>query len=249
MSKIRIKNVAYGISKRSIHAFSSQFGEVISIEFDDGDCVTIEFRKKEDATKFLAFIESRQHSVDVSAETVPPQNAVFVDRIPGDIPIKSIRWFFSKFGEILELEVERTYSTFQTLKITYEKEADASKCIERVNRKIRFTETGELLIAKHYDIQAYQAIMNIDEDADDRCVFIYNLPHNYTDCELLDSFSAYGKIRSAKVVANNKAFVNYETTLSALKAVKYMDSLLIGPNKINVIIKSHKRRKTREAEN
>lgn len=246
MAKVLIKNVVYGVTKRSIHALSSLFGEVISVELEEGDCATVEFRRRVDSEKFLAFIESRQHSSGVSAETVPPKNVVFVDRIPGDVPIGAIRKFFSKFGEIAELEVERTYAMFQTLKITYAEETDASRCIEKVNRKVRFTEAGELLVAKHYDIQAYQAIMNMDEDADDRCVFIYNLPPKYTDNELLESFSAYGRIRSAKVIPNNKAFVNYETALSALKASKYMDSLLIGENKINVIVKSHKRRKTGE---
>eukprot|EP00866_Antonospora_locustae_P000867 jgi/Antlo1/867/1978 len=225
------------------------FGDVISIELDDGGCATVEFRRREDAENILAFIESRQHSSGMFAEIVPPQNVVFVDRIPGDISIGAIKKFFSKFGEIAELEVERTYSMFQTLKITYAGESDALRCIEKVNRKVRFTEAGELLVAKHYDIQAYQAIMNMDEDADDKCVFIYNLPPKYTDNELLELFSAYGKIRSAKVVANNKAFVNYESAISALKAAKYMDSLLIGENKINVVVKSQKRRKTREPSN
>lgn len=246
MPKVRISNVAYGVTKRSIHALASLFGEVIAIELDGGGCATVEFRRTEDAEKLRAFIETGQHSSGVSAEAVPPRNVVFVDRMPGDASTGAIRRFFSKFGEIAELEVERTYAMFQTLKITYAEEAGASRCIEKVNRKVRFAESGELLVAKHYDIQAYQAIMSMDEDADDRCVFIYNLPPSYTDSDLLESFSAYGKIRSAKVVANNKAFVNYETALSALKAVKYMDSVLIGECKINVVVKSQKRRKTRE---
>lgn len=246
MSRVLVKNVPPLTTKRSIHAFVTIFGEIVEIDFKSDEDVVVVFRKSEDAEKIIKFVEARGNSTDISATPLPPRNIVFVDRVPKDITLTSIRDFFVKFGDVSELEIERTYFTFQTLKITYVREADCAKCVRKVNRKMRFRSTDELLISKHYDGQIYKEITNVDEDADDRCVFIYNLPKNFTDAELAQMFSAYGNIRSAKVSSNSKAFVNYETAFAALKAVKYADCVVLRGSKINVVIKSHKRRKVKD---
>lgn len=244
MGRVHIENVSSLVSKRSIHILTRNFGEVLKIEVLNENSIAVEFRSRFSSEGFLEFIKMKNSGLEATID--PQKTAVFVDRVPKETSIGDIKKAFSKFGEILNLEVERNYFTFQTLKIFYSKESEAARCVEKANRRIRFRKDDEPLIVKYYDEQTYQTISNLDQEADDRCVFIYNLPDGYTNKDLLEVFSMYGEVRSAGVSANNKAFVNYEQALSALKAVKYTDNLVLGSKKINVVIKSQKKSKKRK---
>lgn len=245
MAKVCIKNFSPSVSKMSIHAFCKNFGDVISIDLLNEKEVLVTFRKKEEAINMTNFTGKRRFISDATFNLVMPQNTVFIDRVPKDTSIRKLRNFFSVFGDIIDIQVERNYFVFKTLKIKYEAEKSAEDCIKNVNRKMRLDEGDELLVAKYYDEQIYQDIVKLNDEADDRCVFIYNLPEDYSDKKLFEVFSAYGNIKSYRILSNNKAFINYDSTLSALKAVKYSDGLNIRDRKINVVIKSYKKKKIR----
>lgn len=248
--KIVITNKLPQMTKNCILILCNEFGDILSID-EEEDKVIVEFRKNEDAK---SFVEKMEELRPFNLERKLPRLNVFVDRIPKKYEINEIAKFFSdiltenkseensllvsKHREIRKIKQIRTYYTFQAVKVKFRREEDAIRFIEKVDRKEKID--GSLLVAKFYSGEKNVTIVNTD----DRCVFVYNLPDKYTDKELFDFFSTFGQIKTSRV-SNNKAYVNYDDELSALKAIKYADGILVRNKKINCVIKSQRKGRKR----
>lgn len=222
-------------SKKSIFELCNIFGPITSIQ-EEINSMIVEFVTNDHALR-LAKVLNMQNKIKFVI--ISPCRSVFIDRVPLRIDSKTILKSFSKYGKIEKIVKEREYFNFKTYKIEFAREKEALKFISKNNRIFRFHPDEEALIVKPYNEDIFKTIIGVDEKSDEKCVFLYNLPIEFTDKELFDLFCVYGAIKSFGV-SNQKGFVNFENELSALKAVKYSDRLEIKGFKILAILKSQK---------
>ncbi|XP_072164818.1 CUGBP Elav-like family member 2 isoform X11 [Diadema setosum] len=78
-------------------------------------------------------------------------------------------------------------------------------------------------------------------------LFIYHLPQDYTDSDLVSMFSPYGAILSAKVFIDKNTnlskcfgFVSYDSPLSAQTAIQSMNGFSVGTKRLKVQLKRSK---------
>lgn len=78
-------------------------------------------------------------------------------------------------------------------------------------------------------------------------LFIYHLPIHFTDYDLLESFSPYGNVISAKVFIDKQTniskcfgFVSYDNPMSAYHAIQAMHGFQIGTKRLKVQLKKVK---------
>ncbi|KAK4337109.1 hypothetical protein RND71_043427 [Anisodus tanguticus] len=72
-------------------------------------------------------------------------------------------------------------------------------------------------------------------------LFIYHLPAEFTDLELMSTFAPYGSVLSAKVYIDKQTnlskcfgFVSYDNAISALQAIQAMNGFQIGPKRLKL---------------
>ncbi|XP_071506332.1 CUGBP Elav-like family member 1 isoform X7 [Diadema antillarum] len=78
-------------------------------------------------------------------------------------------------------------------------------------------------------------------------LFIYHLPQDYTDSDLVSMFSPYGAILSAKVFIDKNTnlskcfgFVSYDSPISAQTAIQSMNGFSVGTKRLKVQLKRSK---------
>ncbi|XP_063969799.1 CUGBP Elav-like family member 1 isoform X25 [Lytechinus pictus] len=78
-------------------------------------------------------------------------------------------------------------------------------------------------------------------------LFIYHLPQDYTDTDLISMFSPYGGILSAKVFIDKNTnlskcfgFVSYDSPISAQTAIQAMNGFSVGTKRLKVQLKRSK---------
>ncbi|XP_032452660.1 CUGBP Elav-like family member 1 isoform X14 [Nasonia vitripennis] len=78
-------------------------------------------------------------------------------------------------------------------------------------------------------------------------LFIYHLPHTYTDTDLIAMFMPFGNVLSAKVFIDKETkkskcfgFVSYDKPSSAQKAIQMMHGFQIGTKRLKVQLKKSK---------
>ncbi|XP_058809140.1 LOW QUALITY PROTEIN: CUGBP Elav-like family member 1 [Phymastichus coffea] len=78
-------------------------------------------------------------------------------------------------------------------------------------------------------------------------LFIYHLPHTYTDTDLVTMFMPFGNVLSAKVFIDKETkkskcfgFVSYDKPSSAQKAIQMMHGFQIGTKRLKVQLKKSK---------
>ncbi|KAJ8669810.1 hypothetical protein QAD02_001069 [Eretmocerus hayati] len=78
-------------------------------------------------------------------------------------------------------------------------------------------------------------------------LFIYHLPHTYTDTDLVTMFLPFGNVLSAKVFIDKETkkskcfgFVSYDKPSSAQKAIQMMHGFQIGTKRLKVQLKKSK---------
>jgi CUG-BP- and ETR3-like factor len=78
-------------------------------------------------------------------------------------------------------------------------------------------------------------------------LFIYHLPQEFTDTDLLQTFTPFGNIVSAKVFIDKQTnlskcfgFVSYDNPVSALAAIQAMNGFQVGTKRLKVQLKRSK---------
>ncbi|VDP35245.1 unnamed protein product [Soboliphyme baturini] len=85
------------------------------------------------------------------------------------------------------------------------------------------------------------------EGPDGANLFIYHLPQEYSDTDLIQTFSPFGNILSAKVFVDKETrlskcfgFVSFDNPLSAQAAIRAMNGFQIGTKRLKVQLKRSK---------
>ena len=78
-------------------------------------------------------------------------------------------------------------------------------------------------------------------------LFIYHLPSEFTDSDLIKTFSTFGNVLSAKVFIDKNTnlskcfgFVSYDNPISASNAIKTMNGFQVGVKRLKVQLKKSK---------
>lgn len=234
MAEIEVSDLPDGINDYSLFCITKRFGKTSAIRVQNNKAV-ISFRRRSKAIAFYDFIS--KNCPRVCVKLLEEKTELFVDRIPKETTLESLKLFFQKYGELVKIEQERTYFEFQTLKLIFSSAGDAKKCLLKTNKK-EYLKSGEKLVVKYYDETRLASIKT--KNNDNLCVFVYNVPTGMSYNAFNKIFSCYGDIKSLEILENSMGFVNYDNELSALKAVKYADRLEIMGQKLSVILKSEK---------
>jgi RNA recognition motif-containing protein len=211
----------------------------------------IEYMEDSSAQQAIDSLKDRcLHGMDkplVVQYAIDRKKKVFVGNLPLDVSESSVSEFFSSYGKLLGVSlIEGKSNSKKCGFVFFEDEKDARNCIKEANGKAKFPGSENYLLVKRAENETEKRERNKvmqginEEDVDERCVFIYNMPKDFYDSELDALFSTYGRIQSCKVLEGFKGFVNYMSTLSALKAVRYLDGKRIKGKRISVILKKDK---------
>lgn len=229
MIKVLLTDVP-SVSINSVLILAKLFGRVFNIEkIDNGYELT--YLSLKPARKLKEIIKFKLPNSKI---TISSLNTLFIDRIPKEIKMKTIKEYLTKFGKLNKLEILREYYIYKVILVEYLDRESAKTCLEQTNRKYKFREEDEAIVVKYFNPSQV-----VKDNLDDKCVFIYNLK-GVTSEELKEHFLMYGSIKSCGV-NGNKGFVNYSNDISALKAVKYGDKSELKGNKICVMLKSTKK--------
>jgi RNA recognition motif-containing protein len=236
MRKVYVSNLPERASEEDLELIFGTIAKPRSVKIlrDPKTCAFIEFEEAGKAREAVERLNGRSlygglHELRVEI-AYDRSRRVVVSGLPLDVSGEDIRGFFEYYGPIENVEA-KDGSTFC---LDFRSTADASRLLQ-LNKKIKFRENSSF-------ITIHQLEKREQSNSSDRCVFVYNLPQNMTETDLAEKFSHYGRILSSGVLSGSKGFVNYDRTLSALKAIRHMDGKKVGSKKIRVSLKSMKKR-------
>jgi RNA recognition motif-containing protein len=238
MGKIYVSNLPEGISEEELGLIFGTVARPRSIKILRGQrtCAFVEFEDIGKAREAASKLDGRSLYGGLSelrVELAYDRNRrVVVSGIPSDASAEEVREFFGYYGLIENVEAKDSSAFFLDFKTL----SDAARLLQ-LNGRIRLRED-------HPPITIEQLGRKEQGDSSDRCIFLYNLPQSTTEAVLTERFSPYGKILSSGVLSGGKGFVNYDRTLSALKAIRHMDGKKVGNKRIRVALKSMKKRRT-----
>ncbi|XP_026512032.1 CUGBP Elav-like family member 3 [Terrapene carolina triunguis] len=173
----------------------------------------------------------------------PDAIKLFIGQIPRNLEEKDLKPIFEQFGKIYELTVIKDKYTGMhkgCAFLTYCARESALKAQSALHEQ-------KTLPGMNRPIQVKPADSESRGGPEGCNIFIYHLPQEFTDSEILQMFLPFGNVISAKVFvdrATNQSkcfgFVSFDNPASAQAAIQAMNGFQIGMKRLKVQLKRPK---------
>lgn len=281
VGNIFIKNLHPSIDHRALFDTFSAFGTILSCKVATEENGTskgygfVHYESQDQADKAIAkvngmmlkgqqvyvgrFIPKKERMKDREAQEF---TNVYIKNLPENFTEEQLQQLFSAYGTITSMVLSNAPLKGKKFGfVNYSTAGEAKKAISELNEKVidghsiyvgraqKRTEREQELRQKHEQIK--QELANKYQGVN---LYIKNLEDEIDDAKLLEIFSPYGTITSAKVMKNERdisrgfGFVCYTTPEEAAKAMAEMNGRHVGTKPLYVALAQRKEQRTAQVQ-
>lgn len=215
--KIFVSGFINSCNEETIKLIFKSFGEINSIKIKDKTAI-VEFKSIEQANEAISILNNKQlaDSSILSLSLYYNKNKRLI--IQNEYNLNDLKSILSKYGPIYNITTTPTH-----ILIDFYNRND----VERILQEKIYLKNKILNFSRSINYKV----------PDNQTIFIYNLSNNIKKEDLVKIFKKYGDIISCGI-NENRGYINYNKSISAMKAFRHLDGKKLKNKKIRLKLKA-----------